>query len=275
MAVQAHYLKQLKDFAKPEGLPIIFAGDLFDRWNVQPELINFALEHLPDDMISIPGQHDLPNHRLDQMHRSGYGVLAECGKIKDISGGSDPAGVHCPGGGFLAYGFAWGEEIRPPMSPLVGLAVIHRYCWAPGKSYPGAPKESAYSAFKKKLKGYHAAVFGDNHIGFQAVSGKCNIINTGTFIRRKSDERGYRPRFGVLYSDGSIKSKFLDTSIDRFFEKDDEREEVPVNIVDFVKGLQALGEEGLNFKETVRRHIDKEDLDERTEEIILKSLEDE
>ena len=90
MGVQAGYLNQLKQLAVDSNysfgtLPIAFAGDLFDKWNVQPELINFALEHLPDGMICVPGQHDLPNHRLDQVHRSGYGVLVAAGKIVDAS----------------------------------------------------------------------------------------------------------------------------------------------------------------------------------------------
>ena len=88
MEVQAHYLKQLEDTAG--NLPIFCAGDIFDRWNAPPELINFALRNLPDDMLCVPGQHDLPNHRLDEKHRSGYGVLSNAGKIEDLSNKKHP-----------------------------------------------------------------------------------------------------------------------------------------------------------------------------------------
>ena len=54
----AHYLKKLKDIAKDHAVPIVCAGDVFDKWNSPPELINFALKHLPE-MYAI-----LPNHNL-------------------------------------------------------------------------------------------------------------------------------------------------------------------------------------------------------------------
>lgn len=272
MEVQAKYLAQLKDIAGE--LPIVFAGDLFDRWNAPPELINFALKHLPDGMICIPGQHDLPNHQLDQMHRSGYGVLVEAGKIVDISISIEGEGI--AGDGFMIYGFGWGQKIQKPDSNTDGinLAVIHRYCHAPGKSYPGAPAESHFSAFKNDLEGYQAAVFGDNHIGFQARTGECNIINTGAFIRRKSDEKDYQPRIGILYSDGTIKTKFLNTS-DEFWTEEKEREELPIDMQAFIKGLEELGEHGLNFKEAVDNYLKEnhQDVAEETTKIILQALE--
>lgn len=266
LAVQESYLNQLKDIAK--DLPIIFAGDLFDRWNSQPELINFALKHLPDGMVCIPGQHDLPNHQLDQVHRSGYGVLVEAGKIRDISGGATGNM-----GGFIAFGFGWGQKIEPPeeTGSLIRLAVIHRYCGAKGKTYPGAPKDCYFSEYANQLKGYDAAVFGDNHMGFQGKAGGCSLINTGTFIRRKSDEKEYQPRVGVLYSDGSIKTKYLETN-DKFWTEDDEREELPIDMQDFIQGLEELGEHGLNFREAVETHLKTEEIDERTKQIILESL---
>src|SRR5688500_1062308 len=70
MKTQAGYLSQLKMLQKSETmgpvLPILCAGDIFDKWNAPPELIHFALEHLPDGMICVPGQHDLPNHRMEE-----------------------------------------------------------------------------------------------------------------------------------------------------------------------------------------------------------------
>src|SRR5687768_17059020 len=86
LEVQAHYLKQVRDLAHPDGLPVLCAGDVFDRCNAPAELINFALKHLPDEMICVPGQHDLVGHRIDSMHRCGYGVLKQAGKIIDVSG---------------------------------------------------------------------------------------------------------------------------------------------------------------------------------------------
>jgi hypothetical protein len=227
-------------------------------------------------MLCVPGQHDLPNHRIDQQHRSGYGVLVNAGKIVDICG----MAYSFPFADACAVGFGWGMEVTPrkktpSLDPTIQLAVVHKYCWKQGKSYPGAPEENNVSAFKKQLKGYDAAVFGDNHKGFVATAGDCNVINTGGFIRRKSDEMEYRPRVGILYSDGTIKCKFLDTSEDQFHEPEAERAEVEFNMKDFLIGLEELGEHGLNFREAVENHLRTEDICDRTKGIILSSLDHE
>lgn len=267
LAVQAHYLEWVRSF----GLTVICAGDIFDRWNPPPELINFALKHLPDRMVCVPGQHDLPLHRVDLMHRSGYGVLVESKKIVDISGGQY---VQWPG--LVARGFGWDEEIEP-LTERQGkrphIAVIHRYCWTEGKSYPGAPENANVNCYKKNLKGYDAAVFGDNHKGFCGRLDKVSVMNCGGFIRRKSDEIDYEPQVGLLMEDGTIKRQRIDTSIDSFYPIDEQRPEVAFDMQKFVDGLEGLGEAGLDFKQAVKQHLKKEDLDSETKEIILTALE--
>lgn len=100
-----------------------------------------------------------------------------------------------------------------------------------------------------------------------------HIINTGTFIRRKSDEIDYQPCIGVLLSDGSIKRKKLDTSGDRFHTDAKKRDEMPFNMRDFVDQLEGLGEHGLDFREAVLKHLKDSELPKKTKEIMLKALE--
>jgi len=267
LAVQAHYLQQVKDIA--EDLPVLCSGDIFDRWNPPPELIHFALVHLPDGMISVPGQHDLPNHRIDQVNRSGYGVLMEAEKIRDVS--RQKTGNM---GGFIIHGFGWGQEITPPieLSSLLHIALIHRYCWEGEKRYLGAPIESEASTFKKELRGYQIAIFGDNHFSFVTRAGECNILNPGGFIRRKSDEINREPCVGIVYDNGTVKRRRLDTTIDTFHEETKERGETPLDMRAFIKGLEGLGEHGLDFREAVKNHLRGDDIEEATKEIIWQML---
>ena len=270
MAVQAHYLAEVKEIAN--GLPILCAGDIFDRWNAPPELINFALEYLPNGMLCVPGQHDLPNHQTDQMHRCGYGVLKKVGKIRDISG--QTTGNM---GGWIVYGFAWGQEIQRPathMSNLKCIALIHRYCWTINYSYPGAPEDSHLNTYAKPLRGYDVAVFGDNHKGFtaQLKFAGTNVLNCGGLIRRKSDEIGYNPSIGIIYSDGTVKRRWLDTSMDNFHDVPEDKKEIPLNMREFIEGLEGLGEHGLNFREAVENFIRDEEMEPEVKEIIVKAL---
>lgn len=270
METQASYLAQVNQIV---NLPILCAGDIFDRWNAPPELINFALKHLPNDMLCVPGQHDLPNHRMDQVHRSGYGVLVEARKIRDISGQ-----VTGNLGGFQVHGFGWGQPLpkgtteRGNQTSLKKVALIHQYCWTERRCYPGAPPESNVSAFKKKLAGFDVAVFGDNHINFTAKVGDCVVLNTGGFIRRKSDEIKRAPTVGIIYDNGTVELKKLNTSVDAFQDKPEDRPEVPLDLKSFMEGLEGLGEHGLNFTEAVENYLRGDDIEPQTKKIILEVL---
>lgn len=266
-------MKQVNDLAEEHKVPILCAGDIFDRWNPPPELIHFALKHLPDEMICVPGQHDLPNHLMDQKHRSAYGVLVEAGKSIDLSHELtwDPDGED-----FAVYGFGWEQEIHPLKERKDGevqrIALIHRYVWKEGHSYPGAPETARIDKFTKALKGYDIAICGDNHQGFIADAGDCRVLNCGGFIRRKSDEIDYVPKVGLIYSDGTVKRKPLDTSGDVFNLAVKDREEIPLNVKEFIEGLEKLGEHGLDFREAVINHLRKESIKPKVKEIILAAL---
>ena len=71
----ARRLHQVDEIASYQQVPVLCAGDVFDRWNSPPELINFAIKNMPP-MWAVPGQHDLPHHRLDEVHRSGLWMRA-------------------------------------------------------------------------------------------------------------------------------------------------------------------------------------------------------
>jgi len=275
MDAQAQYLHQVKQLAP--ALPIICAGDIFDKWNASPELINFALEHLPDGMYCIPGQHDLPSHRMDLMHRSGYGVLVRAKKIKDISGK-----LFITPKDLALYGFGWEEEVEPVSEEeeddpsnrkaFLHIAVIHRYIWTDDKKYPGAPDTSRLTAFSSLLRGYDVAVFGDNHKSFLSKSGSCTVFNCGGFIRKKTDEIQYSPNVGVIYNDGSVKPVKLNTSTDRFHPLAEDRKEVEFDMGQFIDQLQSLGEHGLDFQAAVKKYILSNPTHPRVKEIIASIL---
>jgi hypothetical protein len=118
-------------------------------------------------MLCIPGQHDLPNHRLDLIHRSGYGVLKQVEKIIDLSGGE----LH-DAGTCVVRGFGWEEEITPLKKRLNSkphVALIHRYLYLNRETaFPGAPGEASFGKLEKVLRTYDAACIGDNHVHWMA-----------------------------------------------------------------------------------------------------------
>jgi DNA repair exonuclease SbcCD nuclease subunit len=289
LSVQKDYLGQVKSLActvkerwlgnkntTGRPVPVLCAGDIFDRWNPPPELIRFALEHLPDGMICVPGQHDLPEHRFDQIHRSAYGCLREAGKIRCAAThrrSEVPSRSHIwLEENWAVYGFAWGEPVEPPLQDK-SIALVHQYVWTIGASYPGAPEDSHLANFMKLLRRYKAAAFGDNHKGFlKRLKTGTTVLNCGGFIRRKSDELDYRPSVGILHADGSIKLHHLDTRKDEFRTPEEMAEVAEADMAGFVDELSRLGEHDMDFRQSVRIAAETMDLSGPVKEKVLKCL---
>jgi hypothetical protein len=153
-----------------------------------------------------------------------------------------------------AWGFGWGQEIKElGKSSPVQLAVVHRFIWTGSHGYPGAPEDSHLKQINKKLKGYDAVVFGDNHKGF--LAGK--VLNCGTFFRRKSDEIDYRPAIGILYSSGEIVREELDTTGEYMETTVSPGAPPDGDFRIFLDELSSLTSDPLNYTESMKRAMDE------------------
>lgn len=280
-AVMRRQWDQVAAEAQENDVPVVIAGDLFDQWKSPPELINFAIELFSGlDVFCCPGQHDLPNHVYGDMHRSAYGTLVAAGVIQNLNP-KETCGIPLgEDSDVWVWSFPWGFEITPGEieedTGVVKLAVCHRYVWTNDKNcFPGAPQEANLACLKDKLIGYDVAVFGDNHKGFVARSGSCNVLNCGGFMARKSDERDYTPSFGLLKDDGTIERIFFDVSKDRWIDLKDEAALIDeqLNISGLIGELEHLGCDALNFAEVLERYLDKEKVDESVRRLVIQALE--
>lgn len=287
-AVQARYIDQLaaiqSKHTQPEDgwpLPVIVAGDIFDRWtplNSPAELISFLIAKLPDRIFAIPGQHDLPFHEYAARHRSPYWTLAAAQTIFDVPFGYPQYISYAPYDNetdpvLIIHAFPWGHEITPFTGDKkpgeVHLAVVHAYIWGNDfGGYPGAPDEQRVEFYRKKLEGYDAAVFGDNHEGRLISS---NIINCGTFLRRKVDERHYRPMIGVLYSDGHIEPHYLDVSADLWLDDapSSPEKDQAADTSGVVAALKQIGADALDFRSVLYRLMDQQQTTERVRSAVV------
>jgi len=283
--VMKRYLKQLRilcfrnswDSSGGRYYPkVICAGDIFDKWNSPPELINFAIEQLPS-MYAIPGQHDLPNHNYLDRTKSAYWTLVQARKITNLWPKEPcviltPDGVPC----LRLTGFPWSYTITPTKGELdnaINLAVIHQYIWKIGYGFLGAPSCSIVGTkLRKELRSFDAAIFGDNHIGFlsQFAQNNCekkpwlnkkkSILNCGGFIRRNSDQVEYCPMVGLLKEDASIETVQLDTSKDKMeFDLPVKKENPELCSAEFIASLKNVISIGRDFNETIRLLLDKQD----------------
>ena len=277
LQAQGRVLNQLHELKKEHDCPIVVAGDVFDKWNVYPELINWTIDHLPV-VYAVTGQHDLPLHSYDDLPKSAYWTLVKAKKIINLGPGESYSITKSP---LVLHGFPWGSVITPFCignddgygDDDIHLAVVHDYFWKTGKGFPGAPADKCLGAYSIRFQGYDAVVFGDNHNGFLVGTDEQFILNSGCLIRRKQDERKYKAQVGLLYEDGTIGIHYLDTSEDKWLDAEEEVEELEnAGLGEFLEELKQTDIESVDFQEEVKRFLLKNEVSSGAKKVILEVL---
>tara|TARA_R110000751_G_scaffold152635_4_gene257780 strand:- start:7962 stop:8819 length:858 start_codon:yes stop_codon:yes gene_type:complete len=281
-------LREIERLAEDHDAPVVYAGDVFDRWNAPAETINFAIKNLPAG-FAIPGQHDLPNHNYHDIQRSAYWTLVEAGVLQTLTPGRPTRLSEHPGSRVLAYGWPWGFDVVPPCPPghpgerynpdpdMIHLAVIHAFAYTRGTGYVGADKDAHLSGWAGRLNGYTAAVFGDNHQGFQARAGGCNVVNNGGMMRRNINEAERKPGCSLLWDDGKISLYWFDTSADRLVQRtgNEVQAEAVFNTAEFMEDLRVIGGgDGLDFEDALTRWMDGKQTTKAVRDLVWRAVSD-
>jgi DNA repair exonuclease SbcCD nuclease subunit len=258
--------------------PVICAGDIFDKYKEDTELVNYMIKRLRHFkcIYAIPGQHDLPNHNLKQINRSSFQTLVLSKVIKHLS--------YEKCNGLELYGFPYSIPLAPPTAgghepdpDCLQVAVVHDYVWIPGHSFDDklAPKEKKVSRKRLREKGYNVIVYGDNHKGFSYQTGATTIFNCGTLMRRKSDEENYRPMVGLLHSNGEVQEHFLEIGSDCHLTKEEaaEKPEEDFDMTVLAKELAKLGRSALDFEAAIRQFHLTNKTPKTVQQIIQEAME--
>lgn len=261
------------------AVPIIVAGDLFHHWNVPAELINFAIQTMPV-VYALPGQHDLPHHRYEDIKRSAFWTLVEAGKVKLLDP-EKPTIIGSSYGGpeLRIHAFPWGKEVVPLKKGhdlAVDVAVVHAFIWSKDTGYEGAPPEARLGKWYHKLEGYDAAVFGDNHINFCVNNeDSTSILNCGCFIRRSISEAQRPAYYGKLTQKGIWECMLLDGSKDRFIDKEEiiSMVEEALDVGGFIEELAMLGASGISFLEALQAFFRSNKVSKAVQRLIMEAVE--
>ncbi|MDR2170588.1 MAG: metallophosphoesterase family protein [Planctomycetaceae bacterium] len=260
-AVTIRQLVWLRNLQQTHKAPVIIAGDLVHSFNQPAELINMAIQYLPKS-IAICGQHDQPYHDQQQITKSAYWTLVSAGCVTHLDkiGNLEIKGVK-----ITLYPFSFGTELLPcEKKSGLNVAVVHRYCWDAGSSYPFAPPEQ--NVAEQYKYGYDVMVFGDNHCGFVHRKDKQTIINCGTFYRRSISERLYNPFVGLITASGQVIQEFVPVSDDIISDKVTVKEQVleDASVSDFVTYLSAATINGMDIPNIFAEYMERN----KTEETI-------
>ena len=205
------------------GVPILIAGDVFDRAISDSRLLSPVIglfSQSPQPIYTVPGNHDLPFHSIDRVDESGYAVLLKAGVIIDCSESQNFIRNGCH---VQVHGYHWLKPLNFDVyqNPnAIQIALVHRMI-TDGKAgwYPGCEQHTINSVMREFKRYFHYVVFGDNHVPFvnsynqgEQYMGtfiesdrRMQILNPGTFIRRTRGELELSTRAYLLQSQKVVK----------------------------------------------------------------------
>jgi DNA repair exonuclease SbcCD nuclease subunit len=261
------------------------AGDLFDKpfatWLAGwfgAKLIKHGVR-----LLAIPGQHDMPFHRPELLHKSGFGVLLAHDLLVK-AGGPYPV-EHS---GWCVYGAGYGDEVPevqtgdeyPRMLLWHCMVVEDEPLWPGQEALRAADVLALYPDFDLIL-------CGDNHKHFMLADQSGRVcLNPGSLMRTKSDQVGHRPRVGRV-DEPLGRIELVDVPIEPAESVFDlsqiqEEKERDTRISEFA---EKLGEQcqvdgcdhddygaGLKVEDNVTKFLEANPQPQRVEELIWESL---
>lgn len=242
---QLSKIKQIKKLQKKYNCKIFNAGDIFEHWKATPELINICLDYFPK-IISVAGQHDLPQHNYENIKKSAYYSLAKAGVLlhrdKQIS---------------------WNTFKKPYYFKLKRrrIVIAHMLVWDKEMPFPNCPAPQVNKVFKMFPKA-DLIITGDNHQTFVSKKGKRILVNPGSLTRHKADQENHRPCI-FLYDarTNTVKKHYLKIKknvisrehIDLIYEKEKRKQE-------FLSELENGWIPELSFEDNIEKALKENDI---------------
>lgn len=186
---------------------ILCAGDVFDYWKASPWLCSWAHRHLPRNLVTIPGNHDLPMHSSAEYEKSALALLEIVGREISVLKGDQS--LYFPISGVEVFGIPFGmlKGYDPPAreGKHRRILLLHELIW-PGTKPPWA--KGSYSAAEildRFDEDFDLIVTGDNHQSFVEKGEISTLVNPGSMMRRTADQMDFQPKCYLYYAgDNSV-----------------------------------------------------------------------
>jgi len=263
----------LSNLQQEHDCPILCGGDVFDHWRPSPWLMAWALRNLPDRIITIPGQHDLPAHNLENIDRSGIQVLSDAGKILLLLENSDYDDM-----AIAYYGFPWGTPLtgaETNIGELRNVGLIHYGVYESKPHYPGAELSGGTAiSVLKKMPGFDLIVSGDNHLSFTCKVGNRLLVNPGSFTRTTAAQADHKPSVYLWYADtNTVERVFVPIEKDvisrEHIDKVEERDE---RLEAFISRLNHDIDISVSYQDNMKKYLSQNNISKAIQNIIWESI---
>ena len=267
------------------GCPILDGGDLFDHWKTPPSLLSWAIDNLPDGIITTPGNHDLPQHNPDLLYRSGLEVLRKAGKIR-LAGLEEPVELE---GGIRVFGAGWApkqvfskllkklEDIPKGKGIRRNVLLLHTMTWTEsvGRPWSGSPDPEAREILEI-FSDFDLIVTGHNHQSFWVREGGRLLVNPGSLMRRTADQISHHPTEYLWFAEENMvqpvkipirpaEEVMTREHLDRVKERDD-------RITTFIQRLNQNWEAEFSFQRNLEIFFETNKVSPKVEEIVWRNV---
>jgi len=260
----------VSDLQKKYNCPVIHAGDLFETqnpvmsWKPSPYLLSTTIKHLPKEFWTIYGNHDLPQHSLEQKEKCGIEVLETAGVLKVLD---ECHWEQKPKKGLFDF------TIDPNRDVLIWHVMTYK-----GKSpWPGCTDKSTQEILNKYCYQFDLIVTGHNHKTFvDDLDDTVRLINPGSLTRQDADQENHKPCVFLWYAKtNTTKQVFLPFEknvISReHLDKPNARKE---RLRAYIENMSTDWEAALSFAKNLEKHFkENKSITKMLKDLIWQSME--
>lgn len=246
----------ISDLQKQYDCPVIHAGDLYEYWKPSPFLLSETIRHLPKQFYTVLGNHDLPQHNLSLVEKSGVYTLAQAGILTILPG------AH------------WGQLPLSASSSLYNMLVWHNMTYIGKIPYPGCLDPDAVKLLKQ-YPDYDLILTGHNHQAFTAELDRRLLVNPGSLTRHTTIQTDFEPRVYLYYAESNtvkpiylpIKEGVISREHLDIVEKRNDR------IDAFINRLDGNWDITMSFEENLKAFFQANSIHESVKNLVYKAIE--
>jgi len=275
-------LEFIINIANKYHVPIIVAGDLGHVAIWGDKLLSKVipvLKKCDNEILVIPGQHDLPYHRISQWEESALSVLQSSNAIKVLLSGKPYTYIFKDIVKVSVNAFPYGVEITNPDKNTkadINIAVAHMMVIKNKPLWEGQ-QASKSKILLKKFPEYDFIITGDNHQTFTDTYQGQALINPGSMMRTTIDQINHKPAIFVLYDDLTFKkiyipidsNAFEDNYIDNILSTDEANKRLEA----YIDKLNNNIELALSFEENMTKFLMDNAVEQEVKDIIWEHIE--
>ena len=226
--IQWEKVRFIRELQYEYDCTILHSGDLFHHWKPSPRLLSKCIEELPY-MFVIPGNHDLPNHNLNLLEKSGLFTLEKAEIIKICS-----------------------VELEKPFLFQKDIAIMH-------KLINHSQSDNSAKSILRKYKKFKLILTGDNHETFDASINNRLLINPGSLTRQTANQKNHKPCIYIIDIE-TMGFEIIEIPIENnvfnleHLNQQNERDE---RIENFVKHLNSDYDLELSFESNLKAYFQK------------------